>query len=204
MRKVGVLGGSFNPIHLGHLSMALHAIDAFGLDEMLLLPTGNPPHKRLGLADKLDRLEMVRLTAKLDPRLRVCDAEVTREGVIYTVDTLHILLNRMPDAHIYYVIGADTLLDMHTWKCFKEVIRLCSFAVCGRPGSRSKEVISCMENMRRMGADMLWFDMPPEDISSTMVRRKAEQGSDLAGLVAPEVAAYIRGRGLYAKQGETP
>ena len=197
MREIGVFGGSFNPIHKGHLAMAKCALDAFALEKMLLLPTGNPPHKHEGLAGKLDRMEMVRLAAQEDPRLEACDLEVTREGVIYTVDTLHALKRELPGSRLYYLIGADTLLDLHTWRRVDEVLTLCSFIVCGRPGYRQKEVISCMANMRQSGADMCWLDMPPVDISATMVRALAAQKRPLEDAVTGPVAAYIRSRGLY-------
>ena len=197
MQKIGVFGGSFNPIHRGHIAMALRALDAFSLQEMLLLPTGNPPHKREGLADKRDRLEMVRLAALEDARLKACDLEVTRDGVIYTVDTLHILRKRMPDASLYYLIGADTLLDLHTWRHVDEVLSLTRFIVCGRPGYGSKEVISCMDTMRQRGAAMFWLDMPALDISATMVRALAAQKGPLEKAVTARVAAYIRNHALY-------
>lgn len=195
--KIGVFGGSFNPIHRGHLAMATYAVCAFALERMLLLPTGNPPHKHEGLADKLDRMEMVRLAAREDPRFEACDLEITREGVIYTVDTLRALKRSLPEAELYYLIGADTLLDLHTWRRIEEVLSLCRFIVCGRPGYRQKEVISCMESMRQSGAGMYWLDMPAVDISATMVRAMAAEKRPLEGVVTAPVAAYIQSRGLY-------
>lgn len=200
MDRIGVLGGSFNPIHRGHLAMAAFALDALSLDRMLLLPTGNPPHKHEGLADKWDRLAMVRLCERENPRFEACDLEVTRAGVIYTFDTLNLLRARLPGAAFCYLIGADTLLELHTWHRADEVLHLCSFAVFGRRGCAGKEVISCMEGMRRKGADMCWLDMPPMDISSTMVREMAARGKDLTDVVTEPVAAYIQSRGLYAPQ----
>ena len=200
MDRIGVLGGSFNPIHRGHLAMAAFALDALSLDRMLLLPTGNPPHKHDGLADKWDRRAMVRLCERENPRFEACDLEVTRAGVIYTFDTLNLLRARLPGAAFCYLIGADTLLELHTWHRADEVLHLCSFAVFGRRGCAGKEVISCMEGMRRKGADMCWLDMPPMDISSTMVREMAARGKDLTDVVTEPVAAYIQSRGLYAPQ----
>ena len=117
MQRIGLMGGSFNPVHLGHVNLARAALDAGSVDEVLFLPTGNPPHKRPeGLADKYDRLEMVRIAVEGEKGMGVCREEVDREGVIYTVDTLRILREKTPDCEFAYIIGADSLRQLHTWR----------------------------------------------------------------------------------------
>lgn len=197
MRTIGLFGGSFNPVHNGHIAMAEKAMAAFSLDEMLLLPTGNPPHKRIELADKLDRLEMVKLALAGHERMRASDVEITREGVIYTVDTLKILHQQMPGSRFLYLIGADTLLDLHSWRNVDEVMHLCGFIVCGRPGYAKKVVEECKESMRTKGTVIYSLDMEEVDISATMIRKKVAQRESLRGLIPSAVEQYILKRNLY-------
>ena len=200
MQTIGLFGGSFNPIHNGHVYMARRAVEAFGLDTMYLMPTGNPPHKRRGLADKFDRLRMVELALQGEAHLRPLDVEVRREGVIYTVDTLRILHNQMPDSRFLYLIGADTLLDLPHWRCIDEVITLCGFIVCARPGYEEKAVERCKETMRQKGADIQSLLMKEQNISATMVRQSLRERKSLERLVPPAVAAYILQKGLYQQE----
>lgn len=202
MQTVGLLGGSFNPIHNGHLYIARHAVQALSLQRMYLLPTGNPPHKHTELADKEDRLRMVQLAASGDERLGVLDIEVRREGVIYTVDTLLTLRERMPGARFLYVIGADTLLDLPNWRRIDQVITLCGFILCARPGYEEEAVDRCKENMRRKGADIYSLPMERQDISATIVRERIRQQRSLEGLVPPAVEAYIAQKRLYRQEAK--
>lgn len=202
MQTIGLFGGSFNPIHNGHVYMARRAVEALGLEIMYLMPTGNPPHKRSGLADKLDRMRMVELALEGEERLRPLDIEVRREGVIYTVDTLRLLHVRMPDCRFLYLIGADTLLDLPHWRCIDEVITLCDFAVCARPGYEEKAVERCKDIMRQKGANIQSLPINEQDISATMVRESLRGKKDLARLVPPAVASYILQNGLYQQEDE--
>ena len=107
MPEIGLMGGSFNPIHRGHVALARAALDSGKVERVLFLPTGNPPHKREGLADKFDRLRMVELAVAHEAGMAVCREEIDRGGVIYTVDTLAALQSKMPDCSLTYLIGAD-------------------------------------------------------------------------------------------------
>ena len=205
--RLGVLGGSFNPVHNAHLAMARAAIEAFGLEQVLFLPTGNPPHKHAGLADKEHRLRMVELAVDGCPGFAVSDLEVRREGTIYTVDTLRILRERRPDASLWYIVGADTLLELHTWREIDAVFALCGFIVCARPGWQEEEVADCASRLRERGAVIRWLYMPGMNISSTMIRRSLERGEKTAkDLVPPAVWRYLREHRLYypALPGGTP
>lgn len=202
MQTIGLFGGSFNPIHNGHIYMARHAVEALDLETLYLMPTGNPPHKRQGLADKFDRMRMVELALEGEAHLRPLDIEVRREGVIYTVDTLRILHEQMPGSRFLYLIGADTLLDLPNWRHIDEVITLCGFVVCARPGYEEKAVERCKETMRRKGADIQSLLMKEQDISATMVRQSLREKKNLAQLVPPAVASYIIQNGLYQQEGE--
>ena len=201
--RIGIMGGTFNPIHTGYIRMALAAKEQAGLDRVLVVPTGNPPHKQEGLADKLDRLAMVELAIAGEECMAVSREEIDREGVIYTVDTLHRLRERFPGCRWLYLIGADTLGQLDTWRNIEEVIRLCAFLVMMRPGEAEGSVLRWAEHWRARGADIRFLEMDGPDISSTQVRALAAAGEPLCGLTALPVEGYIREHGLYgARQGD--
>lgn len=205
--RLGVLGGSFNPIHNAHLAMARASMKACGLERVLFLPAGNPPHKREGLADKEHRLRMVELAVADQPGFAVSDMEIEREGTTYTVDTLRILRGRWPGASLWYIIGADTLMELHSWREPDQVFALCGFVVCARPGWREEAEEECAENLRARGAAIHMLRMPGMDISSTMIRQSLERGSgEAAPLMPPAVWNYLCERRLYspAAIGGTP
>ena len=197
VRRIGLMGGSFNPIHCGHMNLARAALESGMVDEVLFLPTGNPPHKHEGLADKEDRFAMVELALAGEDGMRASREEVDREGVIYTVDTLARLRDAMPGSGLYYLIGADTLLQLHTWRRPEEVIRLCTFLLVMRPGESGQEVESRLAYWREKGARIVPLDAEQMDISSTDVRQRVRLGQPLEGLVPKGVEAYIRAHGLY-------
>lgn len=202
MQRIGLMGGSFNPVHIGHVHLARAALDAGCAERVLFLPTGNPPHKRSGLADKLHRLQMVRLAIEGEVHMDVCREEVDREGVIYTVDTLGILKERMPDAEFAYIIGADSLRALHTWKRPEELITLCRFLVVMRPGEGEEETLEAARMWRGRGAQIEFLRMQPMDISSTEIRRRIAADEAIDSLVPAGVAAYIRAHDLYMTDGD--
>lgn len=202
MRHIGLMGGSFNPIHLGHLNMGRAALDSGLVEQVLYLPSGNPPHKRAGLEDKQHRLAMARLAVEHESGMDVCTEEIDREGVIYTVDTLTILHGKMPDCRFHYLIGADTLCVLHTWRRAQDVIKLCAFLVVMRPGEDEAQVMEAAERWRALGADISFLPARMMDISSTQIRQRLESGKTLEGLVPPAVEAYILEHELYRTHGE--
>ena len=145
--RIGILGGTFDPIHDGHIHMALSAMQGAHLDRVLVLPTGNPPHK-IGITPAEDRWRMVCCACALHDGLTPCRAEIDREGVIYTVDTLSILHQDYPKAELFYLIGTDTLMELHTWRNFEQVLSLCTFVICPRPTSVSPKVLA--DEQRRL------------------------------------------------------
>lgn len=193
--RVGIMGGTLDPIHHGHIQVALHAKAELGLDRVMLLPAGDPPHKTNPISGE-ERLEMVRLAAETADGLFPCAIEVRRCGTTYTVDTLTWLKKNNPGVEWYYLVGADTLDLLDTWRNFPEVAKLCVFAVSGR----ADEVCSA-DKMRELGAkygarfEVLNFSGP--EISSTEIRDRAAAGRDISDLVPPSVADYITRNGLY-------
>jgi nicotinate-nucleotide adenylyltransferase len=199
--KVGILGGTFNPVHLGHLIVAQSALETFELSTMLLVPCAKPPHKAVpSLASAADRLAMVELAIEGDPRLAASDLEVRRGGVSYAVDTLTALRAADPDHDFFFVIGADTLTELHSWRRIDELLQLCEFVTFGRPGFdlsslRPKDL--CLpppwpERLLARATSGIHID-----ISSSVIRHRVAEGMSIRYLVPPAVEMYIAEHGLY-------
>lgn len=195
--KIGILGGTFDPIHNGHIEIALAAMTALGLDRVALMPSGDPPHKTRA-TDKADRLHMAQIAAEADPGLYASDREISRTGTTYTVDTLSALTVEHPEVEWTYILGADALNKLDTWKEFPRIARLCSFAAISRPGCdedlarlRARAISTCY----RTRVDLLPVSGPA--LSSTAVRHRVAEGEDISDCVPPAVADYIRKKGLY-------
>ena len=199
-RKIGILGGTFNPPHYGHLYICEDVHREYALDEVWLMPVGQPPHKRAyEVASKADRAAMTKLLVAQQPYLRYCDIEICREGYTYTVDTLRALKqSALRNDAIYYIVGTDTLLYMESWKDIKDVLPLAEFVCVLRPG----------DDMAKVQAKIQWYQETFEksillakatgpDISSTIIRSKAKGGESLAGLLPPSIAAYIKEHHVY-------
>lgn len=201
LRHIGLMGGSFNPIHLGHLNMGRAALESGVVEKVLFLPSGNPPHKRAGLEDKQHRLAMARLAVAGEENMEICTEEIDREGVIYTVDTLTILHEKMPDCRFYYLIGADTLCVLHTWRRAEDVIKLCAFLVVMRPGEDEAQVMAAAQRWQEKGAEISFLPACMMDISSTQIRERMASGLSLEDLVPAQVEAYIRENDLYQTHG---
>ena len=202
MPDIGVMGGSFNPIHCGHVALARAALESGRVERVLFLPTGNPPHKKEGLADKFDRLRMVELAVEHEAGMAVCREEIDRDGVIYTVDTLAALKRKMPDCTLTYLIGADTLRALGTWRRVETVIERCKFLVMMREGETREEVIRLAGLWTQRGAQIDFLDARKMDISSTQIREQIQKGLPFERLVPQAVADYIHEHGLYgAKTG---
>ena len=202
MPEIGLMGGSFNPIHCGHVALARAALESGRVERVLFLPTGNPPHKKEGLADKFDRLRMVELAVEHEAGMAVCREEIDRDGVIYTVDTLAALKRKMPNCTLTYLIGADTLRALGTWRRVETVIERCKFLVMMREGETREEVIRLAGLWPQRGAQFDLLAASKMDISSTQIREQIQKGLPFERLVPQAVADYIHEHGLYgAKTG---
>ena len=195
--KIGILGGTFDPVHNGHIEIAMAAMAALGLDQVALMPSGDPPHK-LRATDRLDRMYMAEIAARDRPGLYASDLEIRRQGPTYTVDTLSALAVEHPEVEWTYILGADALNKLDSWKEFPRIARLCAFAAVSRPG--------CDEDLARLRAgainscyhtrvDLLPVSGPP--LSSTAVRKRVAEGLPIDDCVPAAVADYIRQKGLY-------
>lgn len=185
--RLGLLGGSFNPIHHGHLVIATRAAEALKLDRLLFVPTAISPLKKGGdLAPASDRLAMVKLAVRGNPRFGVSDLEIRRGGVSYTVDTVRRLKARTK-ARIYLILGADAARLLPEWKSIDEVKELVTFVFAARPG-------------HRLGARMpkqYIIEVPLLEISGTGIRERVRKGLSIRYLVPEAVERYIVRKGLY-------
>ncbi|MCE5343681.1 MAG: nicotinate-nucleotide adenylyltransferase [Eubacteriales bacterium] len=193
--RIGLMGGSFNPIHERHLAIAACALDEARLNRVVFLPTGNPPHKHEGLADAEHRFEMTRLAMMREPRFNASRAEIDREGIIYTVDTLTQFRRQMQDAELFYIIGEDTLLELPNWRSPDQLFTLCTFLVCRR-NTQDAADHPLVKELEARGARFWYLSLPPLDVSASDIRTRLALGETPEELPA-QVMEYIRIMGLY-------
>jgi len=195
---IGVLGSAFNPPHLGHLALAQEALWQLGLDEVILVPTGEAPHKRIADDPGRElRLTMTRLAAADDSRFSVSTLEVEREGPSYTYETLELLAKERGETELVFVMGADAAVGLESWRNPERVVELAQIAVARRAGVSEADVAAVMRSLGAAGrATML--EMPQFGVSSSAVRERAREGRPLRYLVPEPVARVIEERGIYA------
>lgn len=231
MRRIGIFGGAFNPIHIGHEAIARAFARRALLSELCIIPTGVPYHKDApDLAPAVDRVAMCQIAAKSIPGAWVSDAEIRRTGPTYTIDTLDLFERRFPNEELWLLIGSDSLSQLHTWKDNECILRKANLAIAARgavdwgkivpSGERRRNFERALESGRRVlgGEDersalaaqtrpiyerAVILDIAPIEASSTAARQSIRQGMDGMGLLNPAVAQYIKDRGLYAA-GEAP
>jgi len=194
---VGVLGSAFNPPHLGHLALAQEALWQLELGEVLLMPTGEAPHKRIVDDPGRElRLAMTRLAAADDGRFSVSTLEVERDGPSFTYETLELLAEERPGAELVFVMGADAAVGLESWREPARVIELARLAVARRAGVSDADVAAVLRSLDAEGqATML--EMPQFGVSSSAVRERAARGRPLRYLVPEEVARFIEEKGVY-------
>jgi nicotinate-nucleotide adenylyltransferase len=193
IRRIGVFGGTFDPPHLGHLVAASEAAFRCALDEVVFVPTGDPWQKHhLKVTDAAARLAMTRSAVESDPLFRVSTCDIDREGATYAVDTVaDVRAEYDEEVELYFIIGADSLENLHTWHRVEELCRAVRFIALNRPGHSRREVDTSF------GAQVEFIDMPAVDLSSTECRQRVREGQPIRYLVADPVAAYVREHGLY-------
>jgi nicotinate-nucleotide adenylyltransferase len=194
-RRIGVLGGTFDPIHAGHLAVARAAAEALSLDEVIFVPAGLPWQKQADdISDAEDRYLMTVLATAHDIRFTVSRVDLERQGPTYAVDTLTDLALQHPDDQLFFIVGADALASLHTWHEPERLLSLATFIAVTRSGHDGEVGPSV-----GLGRDaVVQVVMAPVDISGTELRARAARGESLAGSVHPGVETYIARRGLYA------
>jgi nicotinate-nucleotide adenylyltransferase len=195
--RVGVLGGTFNPPHIGHLICAQEAWLQLELDQVLVIPAARPPHKQVEEEPGPEhRLELCRRAVKGDPRLEVSPVEMDRPGLSYTVDTLELLHSQAPDNELFLIVGGDVAAGLPGWHEPERVLSLARLAVAKRRGT-SRDVVDEALASLPGGERTQFFRMPRVGISSTFVRRRVRSGEPIRYLVPDAVAQYIEEHRLY-------
>ncbi|QBG47546.1 nicotinate-nucleotide adenylyltransferase [Verrucomicrobia bacterium S94] len=199
--RVGLFGGSFDPVHNGHLIIAQDAVEKLELDQVIFIPASIPPHKtHLQQASAEHRLKMLTLAVKNDLRFSVSDIEIRRGGISYSVDTVNRLVDELPEAELFFIVGSDTLVDLHNWYRIDEIMSCCEIASFLRPGEDDftaiEQKVGLAEPLRqRVLANT--FESHMVDISSSEIRMRVAEGLGIRYLVPAEVEMYIFEHGLY-------
>ena len=199
-RNIGVLGGTFNPLHNGHLIIAAAVRETFKLDKVLFIPSGMPPHKtNKEVAEAEHRLEMVRCATACDPYFEVSELEIVRHGYSYTVDTLGQLKEVYgASSRIFFIIGADIIPELITWKDSSRVFSLCEFIAVLRPGHSKEAFDSEIEQLKKdCNAVIHKACSPMVDVSSTRIRELVKEGMSIKQFVPGCVEEYIIKHNLY-------
>jgi nicotinate-nucleotide adenylyltransferase len=196
-QRIGVLGGTFDPIHAGHLAAAKAAIDCARLGRVIFVPAGQPPHRPPAIAPAEQRLEMCRLATAGEARFAVSDVELGRGGPSYTVDTLSDLRRTHPDRSLFLILGWDAARLFRSWRRPEEVRALASIVVIGRPGSGAPREAD-LKPAGLEGDGVVLCVEPTPDVSASEIRRAVAAGESIAGKVPAVVEQYIATHRLYA------
>ena len=210
-RRIGLFGGTFNPIHLGHLRGAEEIREAFGLQEVIFIPAADPPHKMTEeIIEAHHRLEMVKRATRKNPQFFTSDAELKRPGKSYSIDTIRYFREKFKDS-LYFILGRDAFVEIETWKDFQSLFSFCNFIIMVRPGVIQASLLPAglapafrydqgVSGWIHGSGNIIFFkEINFLDISSTKVRELVEKGASIKYLVPPEVEAYIEKHGLYQK-----
>jgi nicotinate-nucleotide adenylyltransferase len=215
--NIGLFGGTFDPIHWGHLRSAEEVREAFTLDRVVFVPSSKPPHKPGQTTTPADdRLAMVRLAVARNPYFKVSTAEIRRAGVSYSIDTVRYFINRHQGKDVFFfILGLDAFREIGTWKDFEQLFPLCNFIVTSRPGSRDSNPLRgtsvavrklfCYDFYQKMyrhrsGTSLQFLKLTDFAVSASGIREKVREGKSIRYLVPPAVEAYISKRGLYRER----
>ena len=219
IKQIGILGGSFDPVHMGHIGLAQETHERFRLDQILFLPVFQSPHKsHIPLASSTHRMAMLRLALKGNTHFSISDTEMRREEVSYTIDTINRFRLKYSSSELYLIMGYDNLLDLDLWKDSREIMKNCHILVASRPGLKifnstgkvfglfngdSPYRLGKIKNKtqefihRETGKKLVVYDISPRDISSSVVRERLVLGKSVDNLLPPEVETYIIEHQIY-------
>lgn len=196
--RIGILGGTFDPIHNAHLATVEFIRCKYNLDKIIFIPSGNPPHKFWNITDKSDRYNMVVLATLKNENFVVSDMEIKKDGKTYTVETLRELKKTYPTCELFFITGADAICDIEAWKDVAENFKLATFIAATRPGIsllRAQDYIEKLE--KKYDAKIINVYVPSLDISSTYIRDQLNQSRSVRYLIPDDVETYIKEKCLY-------
>ena len=198
-KRIGILGGTFDPFHKGHFMLAKTAYEQFGLDEVWIMPNGNPPHKRnIEQTDFTVRCEMIRLAIEEAPYMVLCEYEGSEDSYHFTYQTLGEFKRMYPEHEFYFIIGADSLRDFPTWKEPGKIAELCTLLVACRDEAGIDELkLKIAEMEERFGTKCLIMNSPKVDAASSEIRGMVSDGKDVSAYVGEKVCNYIEKEKLY-------
>ena len=197
--RLGLFGGTFDPVHVGHLILAEACREACALDRVWFVVAGTPPHKPSGRTPVADRLEMVRIAVAGHPAFEVSEIEAHASGPNYSFETVEAIHGERPDDELFFLIGADSLADFPTWRHPERIAELATIVVVNRPGI-DPEVVAEPIDLGPSARPLLAVDVPPIGIASSDLRRRVAEGRSIRYRVPRGVEAYIEEAGLYRRK----
>ena len=198
--RIGLLGGTFDPPHIGHLRLAIEAVERLDLNEIRLIPVNIPSHRSKPIASPSARAEMLKRAVK-DP-LVVDFCEIQRGGVSFSIDTVKFMMNKIPDAKFFLIIGLDSFLSFKKWVAWEELLQLTNLAVFARDGEDFMQKEQYLEEFSGYSQEneVIFFDSPILEVGSTEIRSKIKMGLNVDHLLSEKVAGYIQAEKLYRNE----
>jgi len=198
MKSIGIFGGTFNPIHNGHINLINEVNEHLSLDKIIIMPTKIPPHKQaLNLASECDRLEMCRLAFEENSKIEVSDYEINQAGKSYTVLTLRYFKENFPDTKLFFIMGSDMILSFHTWYLYEEILKLATIVAVSRNHEDTQKIIDYSGKILKLGGECIIIPIEPYEISSTQIRDAVISSKDFSCYLPKKVVNYIERNKLY-------
>ena len=199
MKKKGIFGGTFDPILNGHLHVAYEALYNLKLDEIIFIPSGNPPHKTNKIVtDAKIRYGLVKMVVKDEKKFKVSDYEIKKNGLSYTYETLEFFNKLEPNTQWYFITGADCLMEIYTWKNIDAIFNSCKFVVFNRSGYKKEDILKQKSEVEsKFDKEIIFLDIPILEISSTLIRSKIKEGKNISYLVPKNLNETLKKMNVY-------
>ncbi|MCI6278168.1 MAG: nicotinate-nucleotide adenylyltransferase [Clostridium sp.] len=203
MRKIGILGGTFNPIHNGHIHIGKEALKALALDEVIFVPTGRPRHKLndASLLNENLRYRMVGLAIQGHEGFSISDYEINKKGFSFTYETLKYFSEIYKDSHLYFISGADCLINIYKWKNVADIFKRATLVVFNRPGFSKEDILAQKKKVEEdFNTEIIFLDVEPLEISSTDIRKAVKNQDEITDIIPKPVMNFIKEHNLYKSQ----
>ena len=199
MSRIAIFGGTFDPIHNGHLHIAYEALNFLNLDQIIFMPSGNPPHKlKVDKTDAFIRCELIKMAVRGERAFQVSDYEINRKEINYTYKTLEHFISLEPDADWYFITGVDCLMELDSWKNVDRILSSCKLVVFNRPGYEKDEILKQKLKIEKIyNKEIIFMDLPLLDISSSTIKKKIKNGDNVSYLMPNGVYNTVLELGLY-------